>query len=63
MKNFGTGLLKTWLAIISLTAVPARADDRPAANLVIHASGFAHERGQAIACLFYEGFVCTDARM
>lgn len=55
MKNFGPGLLRTWLAIISLTAAHARADDRRAANLIIHASGFAHERGQAIASLFYEG--------
>lgn len=43
------------LALLALIVVPVPADDSPAANLVVHASGFTHQRGQAIARLFYEG--------
>ena len=39
---------------ICLISTPAWADSAPA-DLVVHTSGFNHERGQAIASLFREG--------
>lgn len=38
-----------------LAGTAAGADDASPANLVIHASGFVHNTGQAIASLFHEG--------
>lgn len=45
---------KAWVLPLCLTVTPAMAD-APQQGLVIHLKGFTHERGQAIANLFYEG--------
>lgn len=55
MRSRVPGLSKAGLALLVLTAQSAQADDSPAADLVVHVSGFKHQRGQAIANLFYEG--------
>lgn len=55
MRNPLSELSKVGLTLLVFTALTIQADDRPASNLVIHASGFTHQRGQAIANLFYEG--------
>ena len=54
MNTCGTKLLRAWVALLVVTATSAQADDKNATNLIVHASGFAYPRGQAIASLFYE---------
>lgn len=55
MRKRAPGLWKLGLTLLVLTALTAQADDRPGGNLVVHASGFKHQGGQAIANLYYEG--------
>ena len=47
-------LCRAYAVATCLTLIPAVADTVHA-DLVVHASGFAHERGQAIASLFRDG--------
>lgn len=49
----GVGALAAWLMAASVSTYALA--DPPQADLVVHASGFAHERGQAIANLFRTG--------
>lgn len=54
MNTWGTKVLWVWAGLLVVTSISTQADDKNATNLIVHASGFAHPRGQAIASLFYE---------
>lgn len=66
MRSRSLSVLRLSPALLSWLAVSAQADTGHAQNLVIHASGFKHQDGQAIANLFYEGddiFKATRSRV
>lgn len=54
-KPYSTSMCaRAWAAALCLVVTSAWAD-APQEDLVIHVSGFTHERGQAVASLFREG--------